>query len=430
MATTPATDLHFVTGYPGFLARGLVRRLLATDKKARVALLVQPKYAKEAERELATLERRQAARVEALVGDVVDMHLGLAGEEYRRLVAEVTDVYHLAAATNPAADRPTLERVNVDGTRNVLELCREARRLRRLNHVSTVHVAGDRQGVIEEDELEEGQRFHDAFEETRFKAEVLVKKAMRELPVSIYRPSTVVGDSRTGEIDRFEGPYYLAVRLVTSPLRVPLPLPGDGSFPLNVVPADFVVAAILALSKDPKAEGRTFHLVDPNPMSARKVYEHIARKANKRPPRVGLPAKASVALLRLPFLERLARPQRTALEHLNSVAIYSGRNTLERLDGTPVRCPPLLSYLDRLIDYAAERERRAREARAAERSAAEDPLSPPPAPAIEVTAPVGAKPTAGARTRGPGDADRDPKPPTSGGRRGERGSAGGARSAG
>jgi thioester reductase-like protein len=384
--TAKAAELHFLTGYPGFLARQLLRRLLVADKKAKVVVLVQPRYAKDLERDLAALDRRQATRVEPLIGDVVDMHLGLAGDEYRRLAAEATHVYHLASASNPAAERQTLERVNVDGTRNVLELGREARRLTRLCHVSTVHVAGDRRGVIEEDELEEGQRFHDAYEETAFKAEVLVRKAMRELPITVFRPSAVVGDSRTGEIDRFEGPYYLAVRLVTSPLRVPLPLPGDGSFPLHVVPADFVVAAMVALAHDPRAEGKTFHLVDPNPMSARKVYEYVARKANKRPPRVGLPAKASVALLRLPILERLARPQRTALEHLNSVALYSSRNTLALLDRTELRCPPLLSYLDRLIEYAAERERRAREARAAERSAAEDPLAPPPAPAIEVTA--------------------------------------------
>jgi thioester reductase-like protein len=411
MATTN-TELHFFTGYPDFTCRHLFRELLATDKKARVALLVQPKYTKEAQRELAGLDKKQAARVEVLIGDVVDMHLGLAGDEYRRLLAETAVVHHLAAVTNPAAGRPTLERVNVDGTRNILELCREARRLERLNHVSTVYVAGDRHGVIEEDELEEGQRFHDAAEETRFKAEVLVRKAMRDLPVTVYRPSTVVGDSKTGAIDRLEGPYYLALRLVTSPLRVPLPLPGDGSYPLHVVPVDFVVRAILALTRDPRAVGRTFHLVDPNPMAARKVYEYIARRAHKRAPKVGLPAKASVALLRLPILEKLARPQRTALEHLTGVALFSSRNTLELLDETGLRCPPLPAYLDRLVDYALERERKAREARAAERQAAEDPLAPPPRPAIEV--------------------EPATKPPaaTSGGRPGGRGSAGGGHSAG
>src|SRR4029079_1733814 len=101
------------------------------------------------------------------------------------------------------------------------------------------------------------------------------------------------GDSRTGEIDRFDGPYYLGILLVTSPLNIPLPLPGNGVAPLNVVPVDFVVDAFFFLSRDPRAAGKTFHLVDPNPMSARRVYELIAERANKRLPRFNLSARAA-----------------------------------------------------------------------------------------------------------------------------------------
>ncbi len=388
--------VHFVTGYPGFIGKRLVARLLERDRKANVRLLVQPKFARDARRYLKTLDPKLAARAEVLVGDIVDMHLGLSGEEYHDLVESVDHVYHLAAISYLGVDRRTIERVNVDGTRNVLELCRDAKHLSRLHHVSTVHVAGDRQGVIAEDELEEGQRFRNAYEETKFRAEVLVRKAMAELPISVYRPATVVGDSRTGEIDRFEGPYYLAFRLVTSPLRVPLPLPGDGSFPLNVVPVDFVVDAVLSLGELPEAVGKTFHLVDPNPMSARKVYELIAKRANKPPPRSGatLIGKASAPLLKLPFLEKLARPQRAAIEHLNQIAIYNCHNTLTLLDGTGIRCPPLTSYLDKLIGYVDEQSRLKRAAREVEPEI-EDPLAPladvkaQPEDALEPTEPRG-----------------------------------------
>ncbi len=369
-------NVHFVTGYPGFIGKRLAARLLERDRKGQLYVLVQPRFAKDARREVARLDPKQGSRVTVLVGDVVDMHLGLSGEEYRKLADEVTHVFHLAAISYLGVDRRTLERVNVDGTRNVLELARDARHLVRLSHMSTVHVAGDRQGVVDEDELEEGQRFHNAYEETKFRAEVLVRKAMAELPISVFRPSTVVGDSRTGEIDRFDGPYYTAFELVTSPLRVPVPLPGDGSFPLNVVPSDFVVDAILELAFRKEAEGRTFHLVDPNPMSARKVYEYVAQKAGKRPPRARLPARASVALLRLPFLERLSRPQRAAIEHLNELVIYNCRNTLEQLDGTGIRCPPLTAYLDKLLAFVEEQQRLRREARTRPEAAPEDPLAP------------------------------------------------------
>jgi nucleoside-diphosphate-sugar epimerase len=94
----------------------------------------------------------------------------------------------------------------------------------------------------------------------------------------------VVGDSRTGEIDRFEGPYALGILLVTSPLVVPLPLPGNGIAPLNVVPVDFVVRSVVHLASDPRAKGRTFHLVDESPMSVARVYELVAERANRRLP--------------------------------------------------------------------------------------------------------------------------------------------------
>src|SRR5512139_1083498 len=136
-----------------------------------------------------------------------------------------------------------------------------------------------------------GQRFHNAYEESKYQAELLVRRAQRDLPATIYRPSIVVGDSRTGEIDRFEGPYAMAILLVASPVGVPLPLPGDGVAPLNVVPVDFVVDAALSMSENPAGAGRTVHVVDPSPLSARRVYEMIADRAGKKLPPLSVPSR-------------------------------------------------------------------------------------------------------------------------------------------
>ncbi len=359
---------YFVTGYPGFIGKRLVEHIAKEDPQARIFLLVQPKFLEDARTYAARL--RGGAKVEILTGDIVDMHLGLSGEEYNRLCDEVTDIFHLAAIYYLGIPRETTWRVNVEGTRNVLELARDCRRLRRFNHFSTCYVSGDRVGVIAEDELDLGQGFRNAYEETKFQAEKLVRKAAETLPVTIYRPSSVVGDSRSGEIDRFEGPYYLGILLVTSPLSVPLPLPGNGVAPLNVVPVDYVVEAVWALSRDERAVGRTLHLVDPNPMSARRVYELIAEKANKRLPRFTLSAKAADVMLRLPILERVARPQRAAISYVNHLAIYNCHETLTLLDGTGISCPPLSTYLDKLVAYVRDYYRRRRE----ERSEADDPL--------------------------------------------------------
>jgi thioester reductase-like protein len=365
--------VQFVTGYPGFIGKRLVRRLAeeARGTETRLVLLVQPKSARAARAALAA----EGIAAEVVEGDVEQMHLGLSGPEFKALAREVTDVWHLAARSRLAASRDELRHVNVEGTRNVLDLAAAARRLRRLNHFSTAYVSGDRVGVILEDELAVGQRFHNPYEETKFQAELLVRRAQADLPATIYRPSIVVGDSRTGEIDRFEGPYALAILLVASPLSVPIPLPGDALAPLNVVPVDFVVDAALAIGEDPEGAGRTVHLVDPSPLSARRVYEMIAARAGKRLPAVSVPARVLQALLQLPVLERLTRAHRPAIDYVNHLAIYNCRNLLELLDGTGIQCPPITSYLDRLIEFvqATFARRREHELSAEE----EDPLDPP-----------------------------------------------------
>jgi thioester reductase-like protein len=369
--------VHFVTGFPGFIGKRLVRSLLADAPEESFLLLVQPQDAAAARTELAAIGARNA---EALEGDVQQMHLGLSGAEWKSLAADVTDVWHLAGRTRLQTPRAEMRRVNVEGTRNVLELCQAARGLRRLNHFSTAYVSGDRVGVILEDELAMGQRFHNAYEETKYQAELLVRRAQSSLPATIYRPSIVVGDSRTGEIDRFEGPYALAILLVASPLSVPLPLPGQAVAPLNVVPVDFVVDAARAIARDPRAEGKTVHLVDPAPLSARRVYEMIAAHAGKKLPPVSVPARAFQALLRLPFVERYSGVHRPALEYLNHLAVYNCRNLIELLDGTHIRCPPISTYLDRLVAFVAASYARRRELEEAQQAGEiDDPLDPPPA---------------------------------------------------
>jgi nucleoside-diphosphate-sugar epimerase len=359
MAETRAPGTYLVTGYPGFIGKRLAEHIARHDAKGHLFLLSQPKFLEEAR---ARAKRLKGASAEVLVGDVTDLHLGLSGDEVTRVTERVTDIFHLAAASHFTVSRDTATRVNVDGTRNVLELARECTRLRRFNHFSTCHVAGDRVGIIAEDELDRGQSFRNSYEETKFQGEQLVARAGASIPVTIFRPSTVVGDSTTGEVDRFEGPYALAILLVMSPLVVPLPLPGGGAAPLNVVPVDFVVQAAWGISRDPRGAGGTFQLVDPSPMSTGRVYEIIAEKSHKRLPRFNFPARAADVVMRLPLLEKLARPQRAALSYVSQMAFFTSRATQTLLEGSDVRCPPLTSYLDRLVAYVRDVYQRRAEA--------------------------------------------------------------------
>ena len=361
----PAHDVSLVTGFPAFTARRLVERLLARTADDRVYLLARDKFRGEAVAFQALLPPSSRARLRLVEGDVADMDLGLPGSDYKALAAELTAIHHTAAVYYLGAKRELVERVNVDGTRTMLDLATDCTRLRRFVHWSTSQVSGARSGVILEEELDCGQRFRNVYEETKFRAERLVRDAARRLPVTILRPGIIVGDSKTGEIDKFDGPYYLLVLIVSSPIDVHLPLPGRGSAPLNLVPIDYVVESALALSRDPRAVGGTFHLTDPTPFSARTVYELVAQRADKKAPRGVIPTGLARALLRAPGLERLARAPLAFLEAFNHLALYNCRHTLSLLSGDPwhVRCPPFDSYVDNLVRYVRDVQARKKQAR-------------------------------------------------------------------
>jgi hypothetical protein len=143
----------------------------------------------------------------------------------------------------------------------------------------------------------------------------------------------------------------LLVLIVTSPLDVRLPLPGAGVAPLHLVPIDFIVEAALQLARDPRAEGGTFHLTDPCPLSARSIYGLVAERAERKAPRGSIPTGLARAILRAPGLERLARAPRAALEAFHHLALYNCRHTMALLEGTRIRCPPFDSYVDSLVRY-------------------------------------------------------------------------------
>jgi dephospho-CoA kinase len=341
-----------VTGFPAFTAKRMIAKLLTSDPTARVRVLARDKFAGEAKDFLARLPGGDRAGV--VVGDVCDMDLGLSSAEYQALTADLTTIHHLAGIYYTGVDDKTARRVNVTGTRGVVELARDCGRIRRLVHWSTAQVSGKRRGVVMEDELDEGQGFHNAYEETKYDAERIVREAMRQLPVTILRPSVIVGDSRTGEIDKFDGPYYLMVLIATNALQVHLPLPGRGSAPLHVAPIDFVIDAAYALSVDPRAAGCTVHLTDPNPLAARRLYELVAEHSNTASPRGFIPGRLVRNLLRTPGIERLARGPLSFLDSFDHQVFYNTRAAQELLEGTGIVCPPFDTYVDKLVKYVRE----------------------------------------------------------------------------
>src|SRR4051812_47138781 len=229
-------------------------------------------------------------RVEVLPGDIAERRLGLSDSDYERLLAETTAAYHLAAIYDLAVPLEVAQRVNVDGTGNVLELCARCERLERLHYVSTAYVSGVRKGVVYEHELALGQRFKNHYESTKFQAEVWARQSMDRVPLTVYRPAIVVGDSRTGETPKFDGPYYM-LRAISLACRWHTPIPrfGRSEAPFNVVPVDFVIAAMTSAGHEPSLVGRTLHLVDPEPVTAAQIFDLLAGEYCGRPSAYRLP---------------------------------------------------------------------------------------------------------------------------------------------
>jgi len=334
-----------VTGYPSFVVRHLARRLAEGGRK--VYLLCREKFEDRAWQDLADL----GSKVKLVTGDVVAMDLGLSGKEVRELRTAVRDMYHLAGFYYLSSGDREMDQVNVEGTRNALAFAKDLPGLKRFLHYSSAFVSGNREGVIMEDELIEPDKYRNSFERSKFLAERLAQEARQDMPVTIVRPSLIVGDSRTGEMDRYEGPNSIIYVLAKLPVSMSLPLPGHGGYPLNLVPVDYVADAMVHLASLPTTVGKTYHLVDTNPLPASKVFELVCSAADRRPPKRSIPLNLASALLKMPGIERHWRSPRLFIDLMNQLVIYNSINTTEALAGTGIKCPPFPSYVKHLVAY-------------------------------------------------------------------------------
>ncbi len=369
--------LTLVTGFPRLVAKLIVRELLLASEGP-VALLVRSHYLDDARRFVETLDAGE--RVTLLEGDVTSIDLGLAGREYLALAARVARIFHAAQSTAEGAEVARVRALNVQGTHEVLEFARAARAQGaspRLVACSSTLVAGDHEGLVREGELAFGQAFRSEVERSLHQAERMLRAAMTELQVTVLRPSIVVGHSVTGEVDLFDGPYLFVLLLLSSPVDITLPLPARGEIPLNLVPVDYVARAAVALGRHPDAAGKTYHLVDPHPLSARRVFEHVAQAAGRRLPRAVLPTNLTRMLLRTPGLERFARSPRAFVDRLGTRAVFPADAARAVLEPLGIACPPFEGYAGVLVEYARRKlaSRRTRPDAIAPQPEVDDPLA-------------------------------------------------------
>jgi thioester reductase-like protein len=352
---------YLVTGATGLIGRHFVAELLRRSDTDAVYLLVREQSQERLARLASTWPNPE--KIRTVVGDVSRPRLGIADD---RLPEKIDHVVHLAALYDLTADDETSAAANVDGTRHVLELAATIG-ARCLHHVSSVAVAGDHRGRFTEEMFDAGQRLPTPYHRTKFESERLVR-SQSEVPWRIYRPAVVVGDSVTGEMDKIDGPYYFFAGLsrLTSLPSVPLVFPDIGD--TNIVPVDYVAAAMAYLVNQPGLDGHAFHLVNPEPQSARYVYNAFARAAGapvataELDPRITKPLLnlvkladhvPGVTIARDAVLDRLGIPPEL-LTTLTFEPKFDSKATRDALAGSGIEMPQLSEYADVLWRYWRE----------------------------------------------------------------------------
>jgi NAD(P)-dependent dehydrogenase (short-subunit alcohol dehydrogenase family) len=354
---------YFVTGATGFIGRNLIERLL--EREGTIYVLVREGSRGRLE-ELRSRWGAEEGRIVPVIGDLSQEKLGCA-DQVDELKGKVDHFFHLAAIYDMTADAESQRIANVEGTREAVNLAEELE-AKRFHMVSSIAAAGLYKGTFTEDMFDEAEKVENhPYFQTKHESEAVVREES-SVPWRIYRPGIVVGHSETGEMDKIDGPYYFFKVLQRARNLLPQWVPGIGieGKNINIVPVDFVAAAMDHIAHLDGLDGQAFHLTDPNPLTAGQVINVFAKAAHapEAVMRIDsrmfefIPKQVRMGLTMLPPVKRISDQvladlgiPRQVLVYINYPTDFDSTKTQEALEGTGISVPSLASYAERLWDY-------------------------------------------------------------------------------
>ncbi len=342
----------FITGFPGFLAGRLVEKLAAPETQ--FFLLVQEPFLEKAATDVSRISEKTGTpfkNFSVIKGDITLKDLGMNPTDLEVVLDETTDVFHLAAVYDLAVEKELAYKVNVEGTKNVNDIVGRIRDLRRYNYVSTCYVAGMRDDRIYETELEHDKGFRNYYEETKYYAELEVERLKDRLPVTIFRPSVVCGDSVTGETAKYDGIYYVIKFLLRFPEVFRLVNVGNKDVKLNLVPVDFVIDAMAVLSEDDRAEGATVAIADHDPMTTKEICDSIAESITNKRSVITPPPKMVETFLSSPISPPLTGLPHSGVPYFFIPQTYDTAVADDLLKEHGIKCPRFSDYVGTLVAF-------------------------------------------------------------------------------
>lgn len=342
----------FLTGFPGFIASRLIPKLIQSRPGCKVYLLVQDKFLNTAENQIQKLENEfefLKGKLILVQGDLTLPDLGIDKQQIDLI--SITEIFNLAAVYDLKVPKDLAYKINVKGTENIIDFASRLLNLKKFHHISTCYVAGWHKGEFSEKDFDKNQSFKNFYEETKFISEKIIRENKDKIPFVIYRPSIVIGDSKLGETNKFDGPYPVIFLINKLPKYFFMSQIGTGNYPINFIPVDYVVDGISALSTLDNIY-QTYHLCDPKPLTQIELIELFANYMNKKLITIKVKPSFVKSLMKIDLISNLTGLYPELIDYFDHNLFFKCDKTMEALKSFNLEPPKLVDYIDKIIDFA------------------------------------------------------------------------------